>query len=212
MLQLCPTITELNLLNNWLGVEGAQHVAALLRKHTSLKCLDVGACGLGAEGATLIADAIADAPHGLESLSMYYNSIEDSGAIALANAIAHHEHVALTSLDISDNRIGNEGVLALLDAVQLSETLIALNVGHSGDLALSKALSVAVYENSQSAEIARMSLPAEPSEADLLVARAKAALQLQPPEMCTKGRKGKAKGKGKRKGTSKGKESRRGRQ
>ena len=69
---------------------------------------------------------------GLTSLNLSNNSIGDEGARAIAASLT-----GLTSLDLSYNNIGGEGARALLDSwssLHSSSQLLSLNLRNNGDL------------------------------------------------------------------------------
>src|SRR5262249_21435313 len=90
----------------------------LLRSLTPgrLRCLRLGNCGLGDEGAR----ALAEAPElaGLRELVLFENGVGPAGAEALARS----PHLAgLTDLDLASNPVGSAGAAALASSVHLHD-------------------------------------------------------------------------------------------
>ena len=199
----CPKLTSLNLLGNHLGVEGADSIARMLSQPSSITSLDLGACDLGAEGALAVIRAVSDGQAGIRSLGLYYNSIGNEGATAVAATVAQPGCGELTSLDLADNKIGQEGCIALIEALGENRSLTVLDVGYQPDTGIREALQRSLYNNLLLLERQRMTLQPEKSAKDIAYEK---ALAERPPPSAGSGKKSKGKGKGKKgKGKGKGK-------
>ncbi|KAK5797001.1 hypothetical protein F5H01DRAFT_125986 [Linnemannia elongata] len=62
----------------------------------------------------------------LTTLALQYNSIGDNGAIALSEALKTNS--TLITLELRDNSIGDNGAIALSDALKANSTLTILNL------------------------------------------------------------------------------------
>ena len=65
----------------------------------------------------------------LTSLDLYENSIGDEGAGSLSEAL--RVNTSLTSLDLSDNLIGDEGASSLSEALRVNTSLTSLHLPHN---------------------------------------------------------------------------------
>ncbi|KAF8057637.1 RanGAP [Scenedesmus sp. PABB004] len=101
------------------GPAGAARLCAALAAappRSSLRRLELHDCGLGDDGAALLAGALASGGAAqLRTLGLAANGIGDAGATALAQAVAKHS--CLEALSIHNNSIGAAGVAALAAAV-----------------------------------------------------------------------------------------------
>eukprot|EP00935_MAST-01C_sp_MAST-1C-sp1_P000641 g641.t1 len=131
-------LTSLNLSENYIHAEGAEHVAEAIKGHLDLtsgstavvygySCyittkealvkFDISANKLNAAGSTVLAKALKGSPAMTElnlssnNLGGGYCSTDMSGVVAIADAIPTMG--ALMSLNIKDNSIGDEGKTAL---------------------------------------------------------------------------------------------------
>ncbi|EOD23708.1 hypothetical protein EMIHUDRAFT_254895 [Emiliania huxleyi CCMP1516] len=131
------SLTTLELVNKGIGVVGGFVVAGLMPVMASLKSLylsDNALCGAtkfgegtyDATGIKAIADALRDSASTLTSLNLADNYLADEGAKALAPAIA--ASTSLTTLVIHSNQIGDEGAKALAPAIAASASLTAANL------------------------------------------------------------------------------------
>jgi len=92
-----PTLTELSLGRNSIGVEGATAIARALEKNSKLTLLYLELNSIGVEGAKAIARALENNST-LTTLSLGYNSIGDEGATAIARAL--EKNSTLTKLKV----------------------------------------------------------------------------------------------------------------
>ena len=116
-LHVNSALTELNLSLNRIGAEGAKPLADALRVNGSLTSLNMDANELGDEGISAIATLLKDSTvTRLASLDLRANEIGPKGAESLAAWLAVSG--ALTMCHLSMNRMGNNGVAALREAVK----------------------------------------------------------------------------------------------
>ena len=101
LLPVMSSLTSLRVGSNWLGDEGAQAIGSALKesKVSKLENLEIYDCWIG--------------PHG-----------DGVTAIAAFCAVS----ASLTSLDLSDNRIGDQGAKAVADALRVNGSLTSLNL------------------------------------------------------------------------------------
>ncbi len=106
-----------------LGDAMTSELARVLSKITTLQTLCLSTNRIENEGANQIATCLLAAPgSSLNSLDLSLNHIGDEGGIALANAIA--TNASLGSLDLSDNVIGANAAEVLLRALLQNQTLV----------------------------------------------------------------------------------------
>lgn len=104
------TLTSVNILNNYIGIQQAHNLATILKEHPTLKSL----CGnTGNE----------------TELDISGKGIWVDGAIMLAPEIVTNG--ALVKFDVSDNRLGAPGFKHLSDGLQGHKTLSELNVSQN---------------------------------------------------------------------------------
>lgn len=117
---------NLILRGNPVGDAGARAVSSAAAVG-GLTAADLHACGIKAGGAAAIAKALEEATCALSSLDIGGNAVRASGAMALAAALRDGARWTLSSLDISRNGIGWEGVSKLASSAALSSSLVHLN-------------------------------------------------------------------------------------
>ena len=122
-----PAGAEISLRLAGLGDEGATELAeALATSATSVAKIDLSFNGLGDEGATALADALKHNA-GMSTLILSGNRLGDEGATALADALK--ANASVTSLDLALNHgLGDEGVAAMADALKTNTTLSELRL------------------------------------------------------------------------------------
>ena len=127
-------LTELNLANNNLGVEGAKALADALKSgravltHLDLSQNNLTNHGTDMSGILAIAEALKSGSAVLEKLVLDGNSIEDEGAVALGEALTSNK--SLKELELFHCNIGTEGGKALaaaLDTAVLTKLDAGLN-------------------------------------------------------------------------------------
>ncbi|CAF1108905.1 unnamed protein product [Adineta ricciae] len=114
------TLTTLDLGDNRLDAEGAQHIADALRTNTTLTTLNLSWNGIGAEGAKHIADALGTNAT-LTTLKLCRNGIGAEGAQHIADAL--RANTTLTTLDIGYNEIGDEVAQRIADALRRNASI-----------------------------------------------------------------------------------------
>jgi NLR family CARD domain-containing protein 3 len=127
------SLQKLNLSNNVIKPDGAEFLTLVMKYNHTLTELNLAGNSLccddttGIDGVQYIAESLcqSDATN-LLRLNLSWNSINNTGAIALANMLRNN--AKLESLDISNNAIGNDGINALIDSlpydVALKELLL----------------------------------------------------------------------------------------
>eukprot|EP00930_Biecheleria_cincta_P067590 TRINITY_DN54297_c0_g1_i1.p1 TRINITY_DN54297_c0_g1~~TRINITY_DN54297_c0_g1_i1.p1 ORF type:complete len:237 (+),score=63.51 TRINITY_DN54297_c0_g1_i1:59-712(+) len=101
------SVTQLNVSFNPLGDLGAAHVASLLSASTKLALvrLSLNSCGIGADGACALAEALAS--HGsVEVVELMNNKIDDRGGEALLAVL--NKNKRLKQLMLSFNQVSEE--------------------------------------------------------------------------------------------------------
>ena len=131
MLEVNRGLQTLDLVNVGMLDEGVKILFESLKQNRSLRTLYLDANGITAEGACYIADYFEYLKHtkqtGLTGLFMAINRLGDEGVKTIANAIADYPHIK--RLDFSSNRIQNGGLTVLLNRVNTLPQLIYLGIG-----------------------------------------------------------------------------------
>uniref|UniRef100_A0A3B3Z9S5 NACHT domain-containing protein n=1 Tax=Periophthalmus magnuspinnatus TaxID=409849 RepID=A0A3B3Z9S5_9GOBI len=112
-LELLPglhNLQHLDLENNKIGDDGAQHLAKALVSLSSLETLNLSQNTIGDTGAQSLSATLTNLPR-LDRLSLHSNVICDQGANSLAAVLRHMS--ALTELDIRYNRLTDIGAHSL---------------------------------------------------------------------------------------------------
>lgn len=112
------SLRELHLCNTGIGDAGLSRLAQALPHASQLTYLDVSACNIGDEGLSDLADAISDPFHGIADKAMLNE--EFHGA---APTPAH-----LQVLKLRDNKLSDQGVKELGEAMQQSSSLQDLDL------------------------------------------------------------------------------------
>jgi len=106
--------------------------AAKLLRRCQLEHLQLDSCKLGDGGAETLAAGLSAAPaHGfkLTTLNLTNNDIGDDGTRALAEALPRNQ--ALQTLNLGRNEIGDDGARALAEALPRNQALQTLNLGRN---------------------------------------------------------------------------------
>ena len=131
MLEVNQSLQTLDLVNVGMLDAGVKVLFASLKQNRTLRTLYIDANGIGVEGARYIADYFEYLKRtkqiGLTSLFMAINRLGDEGVKIIAEAISDYPH--LQRLDFSSNRIQNSGLATLLDRLTTLPQLIYLGVG-----------------------------------------------------------------------------------
>ena len=124
-------LAHLDLSDNSLSDEGAQAVAAEL-PHTHLEELLLSRNRIAAAGAAALANALMRRRgNALRLLGLHGNKLRDAAAVSLAEALgapAVQGNRSLETLDLSANKLGEEGALRLGDAIVTNPTLTSLDL------------------------------------------------------------------------------------
>jgi len=147
------SIISLYLSGNEFGVDGARHIAGIIRRNTTIKHLYLGLNNLGEEGGLLIAEALKE-NRTLLTLAVLSNELGPRAAAAFADALRLNN--TLTCLDLGyakatkvlegkPNVIEDAGAQAIAAAVAENTSLRVLNltqngIGEAGYLAVAEAL------------------------------------------------------------------------
>eukprot|EP00815_Leptocylindrus_aporus_P000363 CAMPEP_0116072190 /NCGR_PEP_ID=MMETSP0322-20121206/14329_1 /TAXON_ID=163516 /ORGANISM="Leptocylindrus danicus var. apora, Strain B651" /LENGTH=919 /DNA_ID=CAMNT_0003560885 /DNA_START=151 /DNA_END=2910 /DNA_ORIENTATION=+ len=110
-------LTVLKVGYNQLRDEGIVSLCHALRNHASLETLDVGFNSFGDDGCEALAGALRT-NQSVKTLYLAGNSIQKRGAIALARDVIRERRGILKRLHLTANRIGDDGVQAIAEAVE----------------------------------------------------------------------------------------------
>ena len=94
---------------------GRAAAAGLSKNPGRLRILSL-CCGLGPKGARALGEALETAPATIEKATLHSNELKNKGAISLARGLARQP---LRSLDLGDNKLGSNGVVATSDALSV---------------------------------------------------------------------------------------------
>eukprot|EP00826_Nyctotherus_ovalis_P016454 TRINITY_DN14762_c0_g1_i12.p1 TRINITY_DN14762_c0_g1~~TRINITY_DN14762_c0_g1_i12.p1 ORF type:complete len:891 (-),score=86.97 TRINITY_DN14762_c0_g1_i12:109-2781(-) len=126
MLKVNKTLRELNLSENYLGVEGTETIAEALRDNTTLTSLNLSCNAIRNEGALAIGYALK-CNSTLKNLQLNKNAIryiENIGEALRTNK-------GLKVLDLTKNLIDNKGVKAISKGLKSNTTLVNLYLGEN---------------------------------------------------------------------------------
>ena len=135
-------LLTLNISNNYLGPKGLEILAKMLVNNTTMTSLDLAGNDIGCEGAKKIAEVLSQ-NQVLKEIILSNNCIQQEGANFIAEAIikctasntdSRYTSCActsLTSLDLSSNIIGWEGVKNLILVQSQNTALTSLNLKHN---------------------------------------------------------------------------------
>lgn len=112
----------LDIHGNRLESQGLVHISAIVEKSPNLKRLRVSSVGASADATTTLAQALASTS-GITELDISDNSLNRSGAIALANVLIRQR--SLSRLALADLNMGDEALIALLVPLTTSQCPIA---------------------------------------------------------------------------------------
>ena len=131
MLEVNQSLRTLDLVNVGMLDAGTKILFESLKQNRSLRTLYIDANGISVEGARYIADYFEYLKQtkqiGLTGLFMAINRLGDEGVKIIANAIFNYPH--LKRLDFSSNRIQNSGLAVLLEQIDTLPQLTYLGIG-----------------------------------------------------------------------------------
>ncbi len=131
MLEVNQSLRTLDLVNVGMLDEGVKILFESLKQNRSLRTLYIDANGITSVGARYIADYFEYLKQtkqiGLTGLFMAINRLGDEGVKIIANAISNYPH--LKRLDFSSNRIQNSGLTVLLEKINTLPQLSYLGIG-----------------------------------------------------------------------------------
>jgi hypothetical protein len=103
-------------------------VDACLRTKAPLKSLTLSGCGLGLQGARVVAELVAAKP--LQYVCLERNNIGDEGCIAVADAVRRRRARinVVMGLWLTNNGIGDAGLTAIAETIEDTDTIKTLCV------------------------------------------------------------------------------------
>lgn len=120
------TITDLSLSGCGIGADGAKKLYDAISESATLKTLDLSSCDIGNEGFEHIASALSN-NQDLESVNLSGNHLDETCSENLQNLLSYSK--GLAHLDLSWNSLYNEKTWkALVDGLKKNETLRSLNL------------------------------------------------------------------------------------
>ena len=141
-LQGCEVLSVLDLSGNCIGDAGARAIAHALRGCEVLSVLDLSGNGIQDAGIEAISEALRSCK--LQRLSLAYNCMGPSGALAVAGVLKH-VCISLDTLDLSCNRLSDVGAVCLAGGLKHCSCLKQLQlysnfIGDDGAMALARCL------------------------------------------------------------------------
>eukprot|EP00943_MAST-04B_sp_MAST-4B-sp1_P002872 g2872.t1 len=127
--QTAPKIKELRFKDTKLNDDMVMTLLKSVEHRPSLKIIDFGFNEITQVGATTIAEHLMKKGVGIESIDLAVNSIGDEGAMALANALTGNQFVI--SLVLRSNKIGEQGVTAFSNLLQTNKKIKNLNLKYN---------------------------------------------------------------------------------
>ena len=126
LLQTNNTLEELYLSENRLGDEGTEILSDGLIHNCSVRKLDLRSNGIETDGCRALSSVVKEC-NMLTSLCLAMNEIGDIGVSKLAEGLKD-KNCQLEDLDLSDNRISEDGAVALSDMLLENSRLQSLNL------------------------------------------------------------------------------------
>jgi hypothetical protein len=153
-------VTNINLLYNGIGPEGAAALADALKVNTSVATINLGCNGMFEAGALADAlkvnisvmdidlsqndimsvSALADALKVNSTVTWIALNFGADGASALADALK--VNTTVMGLDLRINGMGNDGATALINAVEVTMTVTCISFGINGISASNQAIII----------------------------------------------------------------------
>lgn len=118
-------IKVLDLGDNSIGAQGAEHLGSILKVASDIEELDVSANNLGSRGAVALAHALSSHVS-LRVLNLSGNQLGDVGIIGLAEGFA--SNTSLRDLNVSSNAVGSQGATKLCEALQKQGQVLRLDL------------------------------------------------------------------------------------
>ncbi|XP_048020981.1 NACHT, LRR and PYD domains-containing protein 12-like [Megalobrama amblycephala] len=109
-------LEKLLLFNCNITAEGCAALASALRSNSHLRELYLFENNIGGAGLTLLSDGLKDPHCKLEKLRLFDCNITAEGCAALASALRSNSH--LRELDLTQNKIGDKGLMLLSDGLK----------------------------------------------------------------------------------------------
>lgn len=133
------------LAGNYIGSEGVRYVTDMLRENEFLTHVDLSENNLQSSAAEMIADLFRD-NYTLTSLNLSGNLFKEDDAKYFAAILASDRYVGLKRLDLSHNRLGDNGAKVIAHALGDNEIITYLNLSwnqirHNGIECLAHALA-----------------------------------------------------------------------
>lgn len=120
------TLKSLNLSDNALGEKGVRAFSALLSSQRSLEALYFMNNGISADAARAIREILPSSKE-LRTLRFHNNMTGDEGAVELAAGVVG-EAPLLEHFQFSSSRVGSEGGIALMEALQGGKSLRSIDI------------------------------------------------------------------------------------
>jgi len=136
MVAVTGALTKLSLAQNFLKEAGTKAICEALEQNTTLKELDISGGDHGSNtGGSAGAKHVAKMVRvngGLTALNLSYNRLQDEGVSAVCEAIQSNKETKLASLNFGDNGIGPVGANAVAAMVAVTGGLTSIDLSRNG--------------------------------------------------------------------------------
>ena len=124
-----PSTPALSFSDKCLGDEGIRELCAALQSRRDVTSIDLRGCNAQAGGAAALCQLLmSGGGRIIGALSLEWNSLGVSDAAPRSLARALSANVALTHLDLRNNRIGSSGIVSLAEGLHGNTTLVTLDL------------------------------------------------------------------------------------
>lgn len=125
------TVRKLHFGHNGIGDEGLLDIADLLRHNTAISDLSIEYNAFGYKGLKYLTEALIPRQTGIHYFDLSGNNLGPDSAKEITRALIAGAHIC--QLFLSDNRVGDEGVIALADGIrQGSARVVKLKLNFNG--------------------------------------------------------------------------------
>ena len=122
------TLQKLDISHNNISDDGVISISECLKSNSTLQELNLSLNRITNQGAVKIAEAIC-VNATLQRLSISHNSISDDGVIVISDCLKNNN--SLQELYLSWNRITDRGAEKIAEAIQFNKTLQKLDISHN---------------------------------------------------------------------------------
>ena len=122
------TVTELDLSQNKISVNGAENISKCIECNKSLKEINMSKNKLSKIGLRKMAIAL-QRNQTIQKFNVSHNKISDEGVLAISECLKNN--ITLQELNMSHNKISNNGMININEALKINTTLRILDISHN---------------------------------------------------------------------------------